>query len=61
MNPYALERQARQRADDIRKAAERHRAGAVPRDSARSIRHRAGWALIKIGLSLLNTPPRLAP
>lgn len=54
MNPYGLDRLARQRCDDVRKAAERRRALAVPRDPARSIRHRAGWALVHLGLSLIS-------
>ena len=61
MNPYGLDRLARQRSDDVRKAAERRRALAVPRDRARSIRHRAGWALVHLGLSLISTSPGRAP
>lgn len=55
MNPYELERLAKQHTSDIREAAARHHAAAARRDRARSIRHRTGWALIQIGLSLIST------
>jgi hypothetical protein len=61
MTPYGLERLARQRTDDLRAEAARRRPGAVRRARARSIRHRAGWALVQIGLSLISTSPRLDP
>ena len=56
MNPYELERLAKQHTSDIRKAAARHHVAAARRDRARSIRHRTGWALIQIGLSLVSRP-----
>jgi hypothetical protein len=56
MNPYELERLAKQHTSDIRKAAARHHAAAAHRDRARSIRNRTGWALVRIGLSLVSTP-----
>jgi hypothetical protein len=55
MNPYELERLAKQHTSEIRKAATRHHAAAARRDRGRSIRHRAGWALVQIGLSLVST------
>ena len=55
MNPYELERLAKQHTDDLRKTAARRRAGAVRRDRGRSIRHRTGWALVQVGLSLIST------
>jgi hypothetical protein len=55
MNSYELERLAKQRTADIRKAAAQ-RPAATRRDHARSIRHRTGWALIQIGLSLITKP-----
>ena len=61
MKAYGLERLARQRADDFRTEAARHRAGAARRDHSRSIRHRTGWALVQIGLSLISKSPGLAP
>jgi hypothetical protein len=61
MNPYGLERVARQRTDELRAEAARRRAGTARRDHALSIRHRTGWALVQIGLSLISTSPGLAP
>jgi hypothetical protein len=54
MYPYELDRLAKQRTGDIRKAAARYQAGAARRDRGRSIRHRAGWVLVQIGLSLIS-------
>jgi hypothetical protein len=57
MNPYEIERLAKQHTSDIRKAAAKHhQSAAARRDRARSIRHRTGWALVQIGLSLISTP-----
>ena len=55
MNPYELERLAKQHTRDLRKAAARHQAAAARRDRGRSIRHRTGWALVQIGLSLVSS------
>jgi hypothetical protein len=55
MNPYELERLAKQHTSDIRKAAAQQHARAARRDHARTIRHRTGWALVQIGLSLIST------
>ena len=55
MNPYELERLAKQHTGDLRKAAARHQAAAARRDRGRSIRHRTGWALVQIGLSLVSS------
>jgi hypothetical protein len=55
MNPYEIERLAKQHTGDIRKAAARHHAAAARRDRGRSIRHRTGWALVQIGLSLISS------
>jgi len=60
MNPYELERLAKQHTGDLRKAAVRHQAAAqhraaAVRDRGRSIRHRTGWALVQIGLSLISS------
>jgi hypothetical protein len=61
MNPYELERLAKQHTGDLRKAAARrhavtrHRSAAARRDPGRSIRHRTGWALVQIGLSLISS------
>jgi hypothetical protein len=54
VNPYELEKIAKQRTGEIRAtAAQRARSGR--RDRGRSIRHRTGWALIKLGLSVIPT------
>ena len=56
MNPYEIERLAKQHTSDIRKAAARHHhSAAARRGRGRSIRHRTGWALVQIGLSLIST------
>lgn len=56
MNPYEIERLAKQHTGDLRKAAAaRHRAAAIRPDRGRSIRHRTGWALVQIGLSLISS------
>ena len=55
MNPYELERLAKQHTGDLRKAAARHQAAAGRRDRSRSIRRRTGWALVQIGLSLVSS------
>jgi hypothetical protein len=60
MNPYELERLAKQHTGDLRKAAARHQAAAqhravAVRDRGRSIRHRTGWALVQIGLRLISS------
>ena len=55
MNPYEIERLAKQHTGDIRKAAARHQAAAARRDRGRSIRHRTGWVLVQIGLSLVSS------
>ena len=54
MNPYELERLAKQHTSDIRKAAAWYHIAAARRDRTRSIRHRTGWALVQIGLSLVS-------
>jgi hypothetical protein len=58
MNPYEMERLAKQHTSDMRKAAARRHAAAAHRDRGRSIRHRTGWALVQIGLSLISTQAR---
>ena len=55
MNPYELERLAKQHTSDIRKAAAWYHIAAARRDRTRSIRHRTGWALVQIGLSLISS------
>jgi len=55
MNPYEIERLAKQQTGDIRKAVARQQAAAARRDRSRTIRHRTGWALVQIGLSLVSS------
>lgn len=54
MNPYQLDKMAKQRTGEIREVAVRQ-AGSARRGQVRSIRHRTGWALIKLGLSVIPT------
>ena len=54
MYPYMIELLARQHETELRRSAPRHGLH-VPgrgRDRRRSVRHRAGWALVAIGLTL---------
>ncbi len=54
MHPYLIEQLAREHRRELRSAA-RQRIRAVPRrrrGPRRSARHRAGWALIELGLRL---------
>lgn len=53
MNPYQLDKMAKQRTGEIREAV--RQAGSARRGQVRSIRHRTGWALIKLGLSVMPT------
>ena len=50
MHPYMIELLARQRESELRRSARRH-GPHVPR---RSVRHRAGSALVAIGLTLAH-------
>ena len=52
MHPYTIELLARQRESELRRSAGRH-GPHVPR-RRRSVRHRAGWALVAIGLTLAH-------
>ena len=55
MNPYELEKMAKQHTGEIRETAVRQQARAARLGQGRSIRHRTGWALIKLGLSVIPT------
>jgi hypothetical protein len=55
MNPYELQRLAKQHTSELRKTAARRHAGAVRHSHGRSIRHRTGWALVHVGLTLVST------
>jgi hypothetical protein len=53
MHPYLIEQLAVQRQSELRRSAHRH--GPHPaRGCHRSVRHRAGWALVAIGLTLAH-------
>jgi hypothetical protein len=55
MTPYAAERLTKERISEFRARAAQHR----PRGrTGRVIRHRAGWALIQIGLALVTSSAR---
>jgi hypothetical protein len=55
MNPYLLGLTAQEHTAELRRAAERHRVTGPdrPHDTMRS---RAGWALVHIGLRLAASP-----
>jgi hypothetical protein len=55
MHPYLSNQVARQRAADMRAAAERARMLRRPRVPRTSVRHRAGWTLVEIGLRVAGT------
>jgi hypothetical protein len=52
MHPYMIEVLASQRESELRRSARRYGLH-VPR-RRRSVRHRAGWALVAIGLTLAH-------
>jgi hypothetical protein len=53
MHPYMIELLARQRESELRRSACDH-GRHVPRRRRGSVRHRAGWALVAIGLTLAH-------
>jgi hypothetical protein len=55
VNPYELEKMAKQRTGEIRETVTQRQAAAARRGHGKSIRHRTGWALIKLGLSVIPT------
>lgn len=56
MNPQILDQLASQRVTEVRREAGSHRAPATARQSHESIRERAGWTLIHVGLKLTGPP-----
>ena len=60
MNPYAMEKIARQRTADIRAEAARNQPTSRNRPASRSqpVRNLTGWALIQIGLALVTSSAR---
>ena len=58
MQPHAIEEIARQRSAEVSRLAD---AGQLTRDAIRShhpVRHRAGWALVAIGLRIAHDSDR---
>ncbi|MGO8886598.1 MAG: hypothetical protein ACLPUO_20945 [Streptosporangiaceae bacterium] len=58
MFPYALEQLASQRSHEIQVAADARRDRRGPRAPRHSVRHRAGWSMIELGLRLASQPSR---
>jgi hypothetical protein len=56
MNPQMLDQLASQRVTEVRREAASHRAPETARESRESIRERAGWTLIHMGLKLTGPP-----
>ena len=54
MYPYMIELLARQRESELRRSACDHGPHVPRRRRRRSVRHRAGWALVAIGLRLAH-------
>ena len=53
MNPYMIELLADEHANELRRSLQHRHA---PRRSPRgSVRHRAGWTLVEVGLRLAGT------
>ena len=54
MYPYLTELLARQHESELRRSARRYGPYVPRRRRGRSVRHRAGWALVAIGLTLAH-------
>jgi hypothetical protein len=54
MHPYMIEILFRQRESELRRSTSRQGAHVPRRRRRRSVRHRAGWALVAIGLTLAH-------
>jgi hypothetical protein len=52
MHPYTMIRLASQHTSELRSAAVRARPHVTPPRPRNSVRHRAGWTLVEIGLRL---------
>jgi hypothetical protein len=52
MYPYMTSRLAMQHVSELRAAADRARPHLTPPRPRNSVRHRAGWALVEIGLRI---------
>jgi hypothetical protein len=59
MNAQMLDEIASQHITELRQSAPRyHRPPAAPREQRESIRERAGWTLINVGLKLTDPPAK---
>ncbi len=59
MNTQMLDRVAVQHVTEVRESASRcHRPAAADRQQRESIRERAGWTLINVGLKLTDGPAK---
>jgi hypothetical protein len=56
MHPHTMIRLATQHTDELRSAAVRARPHVTPPHPRSSVRHRAGWTLVEIGLRLAGVP-----
>jgi hypothetical protein len=56
MHPYTMSRLASQHSSELRAAAGRARLHVTPPRPRNSVRHRAGWTLVGIGLRLAGGP-----
>lgn len=56
MHPYTMSRLASQHASELRTAVRRARPHVIPPRPRDTVRHRAGWTLVEIGLRLAGGP-----
>ena len=55
MHPYLMNQLASQHAAELRAASDRARPHVIAPGPRNSVRHRAGWTLVEIGLRLART------
>jgi hypothetical protein len=56
MHPYTISELAIRHTDELRAAAGRARPHVTPARLRNSVRHRAGWTLVEIGLRVAGGP-----
>jgi hypothetical protein len=56
MHPYTMSQLSVQHTDELRAAADRARPHVAPARLRNSVRHRAGWTLVEIGLRMAGVP-----
>lgn len=56
MHPYTMSQLAIGRTNELRAAASRARPHVTPPGPRNSVRYRAGWTLVEIGLRLAGVP-----